>query len=320
MNQISRQDHFVPSFYLVGFSDSGKRKGQVWQFDSVEGTVSPHLSKAIGKELDYHTVRIAGSDSDGAEKLFSKIEGIAAPILKVIAATRRLPSDRTELGNIMMFVALSYFRGPRDRQFNESSLTKIETMRIRMCLMSPERWAKYVAWCEQEGKWYPQGTFEELSQRFRVEEESVQIGNASELHTANIVGMLVWICDQFKLRYWGIEYIDTPSDFFITSDSPSAVAWTDRSEFDRFGSCGLHRSRSEVLFPLTKQVALVGRDTPVPESSHVSSDRVASINGITAGFAHRFLYGPAEDFLAQDNAGNRTSSASWFKWKKETRR
>jgi len=308
MSQVSREDHFVPRFYLVGFTDTGRRDGKLWQFDRVDGTTTPGVAKKLGRERDYHTVDIEGHPPDIVESLFGKIENVAAPLLRTVIETRQLPSTRQSLADLMMFVALSYSRGLQYRQVLSSFHNQVETMKIRMALMSPELWGKYVRACEKKGLDYPRESYKELARLYRQDEAEIEVSNMGHIHTTGIVTSLQGVFELLVHRNWGLEIVDNPDDFFITSDSPATLTWLDPTA-DRLGPPSLISSMSEVVLPIHKSMALVGRYEPIPTTARGDGDRVAAINAATAQFAHRFVYSPHDDFVWMVPSGAWMTSA-----------
>lgn len=318
MSQVSREDHFVPRFYLVGFTDTGGRKGKLWQFDGADGTKTADVAKKLGRERDYHTVDIEGHPPDVVESLFGKIENVAAPLLRTVIETQQLPSTRRDRADLMMFVALSYPRGLQFRQVLTSFHNQVETMKIRMALISPEFWEKYVRACEKNGLDYPQGSYEELARLYRQDEAEVEVANMGHIHTTGIVKALEGVTDLLMRRNWGLEITDNPDDFYVTSDSPATLSWISPDD-DRMGPPGLISSVSEVVLPIHKSMALVGRYEHIPTAVRVDGDRVAAINAATARFAHRFVYSPHDDFVWKGPNGAWMTSAEWFGYRRANR-
>lgn len=318
MSLVSRNDHFVPAFYLIKFTDTGKRNGQLWQFDGVNGSTTVGRPKALGKALDYHTVEIDGQPPDFLEKHFSKIESAGSRVMRAIDESGRLPSRKSELADFMMFVALSYYRGPQHRHFLTTFYDETETLKIRIALSDPALWDHYVRACIKHGIPYPVGTYHELNILYRRDEATFPIQNPGQIHTVSMTESLEWLFNTLMNRRWGIEIATDPGDFFITSDTPASVTWIDPKDYS-LGPCGLGYSRTEVALPLSKRMALVGRFDDVPDSKEADGNRVAAINFATAHAAHRFVYGPIDDFVFMPPDGVWYTVDDWFAYRTRTR-
>jgi hypothetical protein len=117
MSPQGRKHHFVPRFHLAGFTENGRSGGDIWEFDSKLGRIQSRTAKTCGFERNFYRINDTALDREAAEDRFALVETTAAPILRQIAAARRLPDvGSRHYGILMAYVSLQYFRSPTWRK------------------------------------------------------------------------------------------------------------------------------------------------------------------------------------------------------------
>src|ERR1700690_1456266 len=87
-----RRHHYVPRCWLAGFTDTGEKDGQLWVTDMVRRKQWQASPKTAGNIRDFYRLSDEQFDPLFAEKSFSKIEDIVAPILRSIDREQRSPN------------------------------------------------------------------------------------------------------------------------------------------------------------------------------------------------------------------------------------
>src|ERR1700732_4798211 len=105
--------HFVPKFYLKGFTGSSKK---LWVYE--KGCNAPREStpKHEGHLENYYTFTDRGYPDDQAEKMLAKVESAIAPIIRKLA-NPLFVMDENQRSELYTFVALTYVRVPAYREF-----------------------------------------------------------------------------------------------------------------------------------------------------------------------------------------------------------
>src|SRR5690242_17148253 len=137
-----RAHHFVPEFYLGGFSDTGDRDGRLvaiglGQQSGREWSGTP---KELGHQRDFY--RDDSSDDDPMwferEVLGEGVDGPTSVLLQRIREHPQLPQRDSEDWDLLMsFIAIMYARGPAVREMVSRPL--IHTARIIMEMVTQNR-------------------------------------------------------------------------------------------------------------------------------------------------------------------------------------
>ena len=113
MSRQPRKHHYVPQFYLAGFTDNGIPEGRLHVLDKAKEKQWPSTAKDTGHQRDFHLVDLGpGVDPMGVEKKLAHMEGQQSAVLKRILEEEALPPDDDEaVGDLMAFVAS--YTGPK---------------------------------------------------------------------------------------------------------------------------------------------------------------------------------------------------------------
>ena len=115
MAKQPRHHHYVPQFYLAGFTATGTINGTLHVLDREQQKSWPSTPRATAHARDYHAVDLGlGQDPMFVEKTMAVCEGKWATVLKAVVEGRALPQDDS-LGDLLAFVAFLTVRVPRIR-------------------------------------------------------------------------------------------------------------------------------------------------------------------------------------------------------------
>src|SRR5262245_57026258 len=112
---VARAHHYVPQFYLAGFTSSGSKKGTLFVHDLKQLKSWPGSPRYAGHQKDFYRINLPGRSPDEIEKVLVSIEAPASRIIKGIAVRNSLPSGK-DFGVLMQFIALMAVRIPRLRE------------------------------------------------------------------------------------------------------------------------------------------------------------------------------------------------------------
>jgi Protein of unknown function (DUF4238) len=85
----------------------------------------------------------------------------------------------------------------------------------------------------------------------------------------------------------------------ITSDHPVCLNWSEPNPARKNVRPGLRLRGTEILFPVSPQLAVVGAYELEDGEADISEEQVASANGTIALFAERQVYAPTMEFKYQ---------------------
>ena len=127
MPNIPRKHHYVPQFYLAGFTECGTRKGRLYVLDQGKKKQWSSTVKDTAHQRDFHSVDLGPHvDPMGVEKALAHFEGQQSAILAKILEERTLPPGEDEtFDGLMSFVAFMAVRVPRIRKAIEGFIDRI---------------------------------------------------------------------------------------------------------------------------------------------------------------------------------------------------
>ena len=108
MSKQPRKHHYVPQFYLAGFSDDGSASGTLYVLDKSKQAQWRSTPKDSAHQRDYHAVDLGPAlDPMGVEKSLAHFEGQQSIVLKQILDSQSLPPDDDQgIDDLMGLVGL----------------------------------------------------------------------------------------------------------------------------------------------------------------------------------------------------------------------
>ncbi len=100
-------------------------------------------------------------------------------------------------------------------------------------------------------------------------------------------------------RRWVLAKAPEGSPGFITSDHPVCLFWSEPNPARGNRGPGLKHKGSEILFPVSPSLAVIGAYELENGEADLTEEEVAASNGTIAVFAQRQVYAPTMDFKYQ---------------------
>lgn len=266
-----RKHHYVPQFYLGGFTGDGTVKGALNVLDMERLEERQGRPKEVAHRRDFHRINLGPTCNPMfVEEWLGELEGTWSTVLREVIDQQQLPhNDR--FGDLMMFVAFMAVRVPRIRdkisEFVEEVRRKEEFGR---------------QWFEKKGRMVEfayQGTGERVDQTWLVQEMVRKAAN-----------LVPWL----SRREWQLWVADTDSPDFVCSDSPVSLNWLEPSS--NFYPPGFGLKNTVVTIPLQKRMAMVGRFNGNNIPYIVGRDEIALVNSFTCRYAGQ-VYSADTDFI-----------------------
>jgi hypothetical protein len=294
--------HFLPRFYLHGFTDRHVPPGQtpfVWLYYPQErrwARRAPH--KAAAQAGYYSYTDAAGHQRRELEIALSRVESATASLIRGKIASQQL-LDREERATLALFVALMLTRVPGQHEhvgsFASDVLQRVLDTQLQLFSDRPELLEKIKGDCKAKTG---RSDLDELSLddcvpgRYRVRttrEAAVAIAFSIAVPAATIIADMGW-------RF----LVSKPPNWFITSDYPSAML--DPADMANIGRQGIALPNIEVTLPLTRTLAIMTDWQSKGETWYqVDSRVVTQVNVRSAIFTSRFIAAPKPDFPGHDH-------------------
>ena len=301
MNNVSRNHHYIPQFYLKRFLDSSLSKEQLCVIDKIERRHFPANPRNVGAKRDFNRVDIPGMPSDVVEKSLSDIEGEVARVLKYVEDNATLPKG-TDMETLLYFVALLYGHNPQFRDNLGSSETIVIKQILKVLLFNPDR---YESWAQQErdaGREVPE--YEE-AKRF-AEEGNFDIRYGHGHHLRYELQSVDEILPLLRRRQWSLFIAEEGASDFVCSDRPVVLVTIGDPPQNpdhpyNIGGPGLAQNNTELTMSLNRRIALFGAFNIPSHVGRASEKMIADFNSNTIRYAKRQIYCSNLGFKWLDN-------------------
>lgn len=288
-----KRQHFLPRFYLEGFSEDGMLAVYDREKNEVR-TQSPENTGVIGH---FYTLEdIEGRKRFELESMLSEYETKAAPVILKLAAKGEISPD--ERSYLAIFVALAAFRTPDIvdslKLFHSGLLRDIANN-----LYSDVDQVKE----QMRGKPGSPTSEEEIEKEAKEMVEFIQSGEF-EITTNHpwAVGMAIRmglnIAPLLSGRNWTILHSDDEKKSFVTTDAPAILTTTEPRPKSIYG-VGFGNTDAVVVFPLTQSCVLViSGNEGAFEHKLIHDERIRACNLAMADRCQRFVIGRSSALVA----------------------
>lgn len=301
MNNVTRNHHYIPQFYLKGFLDPNRPKEQLRVIDKIKKESFATNPRNVGAKRDFNRVDIPGMPIDAVEKLFSEIEGEVARVLKYVEDNATLPKG-TDIDTLLYFVALLYGHNPQFR----NNLSGFETMVIKqmskVLVSNPEIYESYIQQERDAGREVPE--YEEAKRC--AEEGNFDIRYGHGHHLMYELQAIDAVLRLLSHRQWSLLIAEEDASDFVCSDRPVAlISIGDPPQNPdhpyNIGGPGLAQSNTELTMPLNRRMALFGSFKILSFVDTVGEKVIADVNDRTILSAAKQIYCSNLDFKFLDD-------------------
>jgi len=284
--------HYVPQFYLRGFSDGLGRKARVFTFDQSTNKSFTTLVRNVASKRHFNRVEIEGVDPNYLEDGLSEMEGELAPFLAEVIEAKCFPSH-DHFNWVMNLAAHLSVRNPRLRGQLEGFHKDIAERVGALSVSSREVWESQVRQLEEnEDQTFPNVTYES-AKKFHNEKNYDII-----IDQTHLIGLEVKMIDpvlkELGRRNWCFVS-PVKGEAFITSDDPVVLSWADGKDRG-FCSPGHGVLGTLIAFPLSTDLLLLGAFENLPKTMEYNAFKVADMNTHVARYSTNQIYSRTGDF------------------------
>lgn len=292
MGNQPRRHHFVPQFYLAGFTETGSADGDLYVFDQKQRKRWKSSPKDSAFQRDFHAIDAGpGGDPMIVERALSTLEGKWSTVLRQVIERQALPEDES-FGDLMVFVAFMAVRVRRIRETLSKFVDETSKKEIIATFATEKGQASFREFMERQGHSLSDEEFNQLvafglSGQFDVDYEQTW-------HVQQIVEMATSLAPVLSLRQWVLWPVEPGAPDLICSDSPVTPTWMVpvRGPYSpAFGTWN-----TIVSVPLSRRVALASLMEARLPAKRLDRTNVAIINSATGRYANQ-LYAPKADFV-----------------------
>ena len=187
-------------------------------------------------------------------------------------------------------------RNPRQREHFGNIKRQMYERSIDMMLASEERWNAVTEGAKRSGhlKEMPEVDYTALRRQWDDKAFEVQIANTD--HIATEMTMFEAILPHLFKRNWVLLKATYESGGFVTSDHPAVLAWSDSKLHSSIYSPGFGIRNTEVCFPISKHLAIIGAFELENGVKAMPPNMVARFNGMTIAYSERQVYARDQKF------------------------
>lgn len=299
----ARRHHYVPQFYLGGFTYN-RRKPKLFCFDFKNRKSFHSPPDGVAQQRDFNRVDIPGLPPDALETALAAEETELSRALARIIECRSLAS-REDRSAFLHFMSILAVKNPAMRENIRSFHDQI-TRRVLDVLVSSEQiWDHHCRKAREAGYISdgPEVTLEQMQDFARRGEFDVHV--STEAHLAREFSMQQTILPYLEARRWMMVFAPPESAGFVTSDRPVALSWSDPTTRNSAYPPGFGLKGTQVLFPICREIVVVGSFEGEEVSFMADEDLVSKINGSTIYHSGRQIYAASGEFLYTLKIGRR---------------
>lgn len=299
MSNRPRQHHYVPKFYLAGFTRSGTADGELYVLDQSRAngwTISPTNA---AKQRDYYAVDV-GPEVDPnimEQQILSPLEGDFSRVIRTIAEQERLPPRNdvcvfSDFALFLNFVAIMVARVPRTRTLVNNLAEIYVKQLLRETLSTPEGWERFKQDVRALGHQVGDDEYEKYRQLAMGEEYQVDLDRTS--HVLMMEKIVDDLLPALAIRNWSLGIVHPDAPDLICSDVPVGITPTKRADLTQ--PILPDSPHTHVTIPITRRLAALGHFEDIPPVFRITEKGVAIWNSVTALEATQ-LFAPGPDFL-----------------------
>lgn len=301
MAQQPRKHHYVPNFYLAGFTKSESDNGELYVLDQAQRRQWKSTPANTARQTDYYAINAKpGSDEMVVEKLLGDIEGKCSVVIKWLIEHRKLP-DGQDLDVLLNFVALMAVRVPAIRNTISNFTDEVLKALSRTMVASEHGWKQFMQ--ANDGVEAANGVTHEEMKKF-IDSDDYTIDLEQSWHVGTMLQMGSVLVPVLAERSWSVWIANEDAPDLICSDRPVCLRWRSPQPFPP----GFGHKNTVVTIPIGKRIAIAGQFEEPPLTFMMDAEDVGTVNRLTREYANQ-LYSSEADFALTMAAG-RIGSAS----------
>jgi Protein of unknown function (DUF4238) len=217
---LPRKQHYVPQFYLRGFTNP---RGQLFVVDAQtrkQFTTSP---QNVAAERDFNRVDAEGVEPDAVEAALAKFESEIAPAIDGVREQAAFKDvvDRNAVVSLICALAL---RNPRKRENINRFMNDVMQIMAEMTFATRERWEGQIAQMKADGAWEEGAETDYETLKTMIKDKKFKFRIAKEFHIGVEVEHFKEMLPFFTARHWRILKARAGTGGFVTTDHPYVFA------------------------------------------------------------------------------------------------
>jgi hypothetical protein len=279
------EHHYVPKFYLKGFTDKNKR---LWVYEKGANAPRESTPKSEGNIENYYTFTDRGYPNDQAERMLARAESAMAPVIRKLANPLFVMNE-TQRSELYTFVALTYVRVPAYREFIDRQAGEFMKRFTQETARDADKFCALLKKYESTtGKSLPDY---EKFRNFLLSDDYTVSQKSAGFNLLQIFRSSLTISEVLETEYRHDVHYAPPGMYFMTGDNP-IITIEPEIDGSAFIGTGFGRPRTKVVFPLNKRACLILSRRGTEQRIEASPAHTRQVNEMIMGVSQRFVYGP----------------------------
>lgn len=299
----ARNHHWVPQCYLKGFARSPSKNAQLFVADAKTGRSFLTSPRNVASARDFNRVDAVGIDPGHVEAGYADFEGLAAPALRRLRENYQIgtPEDHNLILNLIALLAV---RTPCMRENVRDFHDRVARQMIRQTIATRERYEATLGRARPDGNPTAEDVLSYEAMRDFVESDEYTIEVSTTRHVDNELNLVNTVLPLLAARSWMLFKAQPGTGGFVTSDHPVGLQWSERKERGLFASPGFGLRGTEVIFPVSHDLLMVGEFDGKGGILEVDQERVAYANGFIIWHSDRQVYARDDRFFYLGSKGD----------------
>lgn len=288
MARRTQQPHFIPRFYLAGFTKDGRVDSDLHVVDQERIRRWQSTPEKSARWRDFYRLG-PGADPDAVEKALAQLEADWSRVIRQVSETRILP-DAGDLTILLTFVAVMAVRVPRFRtgvgKANERVLKKVAWYFVH----DDKSWKYFKQANSDVGHEIDDSLRDEM--RAFVDADEYTIDMERTWHIEIMLKLAERIVPLLGHRRWHLWTATEEAADLICSDSPVSLTYGEPSPYPP----GFATANTILSIPLTRRLALVSMLDADLGSRIMNDEDIAGVNSATAMYGNQ-LFSSESNFI-----------------------
>jgi hypothetical protein len=313
-----RHHHYVPTFYLAGFTGDETGDGAFYVIDLQKKTQRRSTPKRTAHRHDFHRVDLGPTqDPMVIERKLAELEGEWSRVVNDLIRQPTLPCGEA-LCDLLAFVAFMAVRVPRIRDEVARFMDRVHKAELMAAVATPEGRAYFQNAANEHWQTLPASKRAKLrrllpsapdvnamAQYISWGEFTVTVDKT--WHVQNMIEMALTLLPVLGMRRWRLVVVADDAPDLICSSSPVCLTWS--TAITSLYAPGFGLRNTLITLPINRRLMVESTFEDLPATMVLNRDHVAAMNSRTAMFADE-VYSSTLDFVVQTSDGRTVGAQS----------
>ncbi|GAB3419014.1 hypothetical protein GCM10027318_37550 [Massilia agilis] len=287
---------------MKGFAKSPSKNAKLYVVDKVSHTAFTASPRNVACARDFNRIDAEGVAPDHVESGYAKFESLVAPALRRMSDSRNF-GNAEDHNLVLNLVALLAVRTPRMRENVRDFHERVARQMMSLTVASKVRYEATFERAVEDGYIDKDRSVSYEDMRDFVDRGEYTIEVATTRHVDNELNLVDTVLPLLGRRTWTLIRAQPGTGGFVTSDHPVGLQWAEQKPRGFFSSPGFGLRGTELLFPISHDLLMVGQFEGVGGVLEANMHQVAFANTALIWHATRQVYARDDKFFYLRNDG-----------------